>query len=104
VNLSLEERNDSTLTTHVTQQVFAQSPGARIFVVCSRAASPPQEVSPEIWTERVQKLSAEVHGKVSQIHKLCDCRLLLPCSYIGISLMLETQDSIWFNKVGASRA
>jgi hypothetical protein len=45
-------------------QVYAQSPGARIFLACSHAESPPEGVASEIWEKHVLELVVEVQSKV----------------------------------------
>ena len=45
-------------------QVYAQSPGAQMFLVCTRAGSPPEEFDREAWTTHVGEVAEAVHSKV----------------------------------------
>ena len=45
-------------------QVYAQSPGAQMFLVCTRAGSPPEGFDREDWTAHVGDVAEAVHSKV----------------------------------------
>jgi hypothetical protein len=46
------------------QSVHAQSPGAAVFLVCSRAESPPPGVAPAAWRADVAAFARAVRAEV----------------------------------------
>ncbi len=45
--------------------VYTQSPGARVFIACSRLESPTNDCpDPAVWRQRVKELAKDVEQKV----------------------------------------
>ncbi len=55
--------------------VHTQSPGAHVFLACSRAESPPSnQPDPSAWRQHIEGLANEVEGKVCLVQAVDDER------------------------------
>ncbi len=55
--------------------VHTQSPGAHIFLACSRADSPPDhESDPSSWRQHVERLAKDVQEKVPELEYRVGCK------------------------------